>query len=292
MWILGLELIKQSFSTWQWIYGKTPKFALCLPLGDQSSEVKIEVQNGKIERLHFENANMGKQDALRLNALLMNQRLDNDLRDVILNSSDFESMDENRFSKPREILLALCLTSVWCIWMSYQSFQISNSIEKRNFVNCSRIYPKFLPLYSSNNDLMIKHLFARLKQKKFICSKASWITPRKVVIKISTFFTYHDKLIFESTLLSVWRVSSVNGEGENAYLNSGGMWEIFQKKKADLKQCFVDFLNFLQVDFDPEPKIWLYHVIFSACYTMNKTLPSFTRTKMVPVSILLSVPFL
>ncbi|KAI9565220.1 hypothetical protein GHT06_009002 [Daphnia sinensis] len=108
----GLDLIKQSFSAWQWIYGKTPSFSVCCPIGDQSSEVKIQVLNGKIERLHFQDVTVGKQDALKLSTLLVNQKLDSELHDVISNGNVFGTMGEDRFSKLKEILLALCLTSV------------------------------------------------------------------------------------------------------------------------------------------------------------------------------------
>lgn len=189
MEILGLNLIKQSFSTWQWIYGKTPSFSLCCPIGDQSSEIKIQVLNGKIERLHFQDITIGKQDALRLNTLLVNQKLDSELHGVISNSSVFGTMGEDRFSKLNEILLTLCLTSVWCICKSCRN--ISIRLKNINSVNYSEHLSEALPILWLNQwwilNVVIKNLFNSSNQMINCFTNRSPITLGKHLSR------YHEK---------------------------------------------------------------------------------------------------
>ncbi|XP_046644139.1 lipoyltransferase 1, mitochondrial-like isoform X2 [Daphnia pulicaria] len=107
----GIDMLKLSFSNWHWTYGKTPSFVVCWPLGEQSPELSIVVQNGQIERLDFQNMTIDKEHSRKLSELLLNQKLDNNLYNKILSSNVFEKMNDN-CAKLKEMLFLLCLTSV------------------------------------------------------------------------------------------------------------------------------------------------------------------------------------
>ena len=101
---IGIDTIKQTFSSWEWIYGKTPHFTIKWPIDNQQkSEINIEVHQGKIEKIHFPN---NSSYVNKLTKLLLNQKLNKQLHNAILKDDVFRKINGDGL-KLREILLTI-----------------------------------------------------------------------------------------------------------------------------------------------------------------------------------------
>ena len=68
-----MDKIRQEFASWEWIFGKTPKFAVEWPLRGEDSALRLEVHRGIIEAVKV---NPSTIDAHLLTDVLTNQKLD------------------------------------------------------------------------------------------------------------------------------------------------------------------------------------------------------------------------
>ena len=104
-------MLRSEFCSWQWIYGKTPKFTVQRPLRDEESFLHIEVQKGAIEKLNFTENSLHGRDVEAWTHLLLNRNLNRELYEDI--SRHQSSLSENPVNgKVKEVLLSLCSTTL------------------------------------------------------------------------------------------------------------------------------------------------------------------------------------
>lgn len=103
----GLEALRNEFSSWQWIYGKTPQFSVRWPLEEDNSVIDIQVKKGVIEGMNFTESSFSATDMEMWSDLLLNQQLSQQLYHQI-NNSQLKFSDEDANSRMKELLLGLC----------------------------------------------------------------------------------------------------------------------------------------------------------------------------------------
>jgi len=107
----GLGELRDEFSSWEWIYGKTPQFSVRWPLQESESILDIQVKKGVIEKLDFTESNLGETDVGTWSDLLLNRQLSQQLFHQI-NNSQFNFPEDDGNSRVKELLLALCSTTL------------------------------------------------------------------------------------------------------------------------------------------------------------------------------------
>lgn len=101
-----------EFNSWHWVYGKTPRFSIQLPLAfDQFLE--LDIYRGVIEKINYigvDDDSVSKSWA----PLLLNHELNDGLRQRVLHSRAFESTIVSGTAPQLERLLShLCPTALW-----------------------------------------------------------------------------------------------------------------------------------------------------------------------------------
>lgn len=102
-----MEALRNEFSSWQWIYGKTPQFSVRWPLEEDNSVIDIQVKKGVIEGMNFTESSFSATDMEMWSDLLLNQQLSQQLYHQI-NNSQLKFSDEDANSRMKELLLGLC----------------------------------------------------------------------------------------------------------------------------------------------------------------------------------------
>ena len=101
-------MLREDFCSWQWIYGKTPKFTVRCPLKNNRDHLEIEVQKGMIENIHLVNVSASEMETRTQIDLLSNCKLNRELvksfNSNLLTLSK-ENGDNVRF---KELITSLC----------------------------------------------------------------------------------------------------------------------------------------------------------------------------------------
>lgn len=109
--ILGIAEIQQELRSWEWIYGKTPRFTLIWPTGEHTSQVHIHVNRGLIEEIDFSKLETDSSHFKKFADLLINKKIDKKLHDALSSNNTIYSDLNDSWNKLIRLLLELCDTT-------------------------------------------------------------------------------------------------------------------------------------------------------------------------------------
>ena len=105
--LIGLEKIREELCSWEWIFGKTPRFLITWPLGDQS-ELQLEVYHGIIEKTTI-SLDGSEINNSHLSDLLTRQKLNPALFENVVQSPLAYTLGSEASARLVHLLSLLCV---------------------------------------------------------------------------------------------------------------------------------------------------------------------------------------
>ena len=103
----GIENIRNHFSSWNWIFGKTPRFSIKRPIDGGKNELEIQVNQGCVEKVLLRQSGLGDTDSEIWTALLCNKNLDRNLYENIC-KNDHHLSDRNANMVLKALISNMC----------------------------------------------------------------------------------------------------------------------------------------------------------------------------------------
>lgn len=102
---LGLNRLRDEFSSWKWIFGKTPPFKVNWRLDDEH-RVEFQVHHGVIESVDLSHSGLCQADQKIWSEFLCKRKIDRCMNDMLhhISPNDFENEEVN--VNLREFLLS------------------------------------------------------------------------------------------------------------------------------------------------------------------------------------------
>lgn len=105
----GLDGIRQQLSSWEWIYGKTPRFTIRLPLDSELDQhIEIGIQRGSVDLVNFAKSGLCRRDITIWTEFLLSRKLDRHLHKTLLNIGSVIVSNVDINAKIQKLLMDLC----------------------------------------------------------------------------------------------------------------------------------------------------------------------------------------